>query len=291
MVRHLCAALASVILCAGAITAAEPGPSLLADDTPRQAKPVFVNHKVSSRTVALNQPVRLEFITVPRQIEGVDIAAVVANGINLASGSVWKLLGKPSVVEHEKLKTVTISVTLLPRTTGELRLPQFGMSWLSGDPLPDFGVVAVGNSISIGGETKRLPNEYEGLGGFPWGATLAELRPQLPKDAVVDGDDDQAIIRLASGLELRVLSGQLAEGSLSVAGMTIDQARGEFLSRWGLPLSEQDGRLLWSIGWLRLSVSASGDGLKLDFVREDQRLRQSATKVRSQVFNALEGQK
>ena len=91
-----------------------------AESDAREAKnTIFVNHKVSSRTVSVNQAVRLEFTSMPRQIEGIEVAAAVANGIAITGGRTWRLTGKPLVTEAEKTKTITVVVSLLPRTTGD----------------------------------------------------------------------------------------------------------------------------------------------------------------------------
>ena len=258
----------------------------------------FVNHKVSSRKVSVNQPVRLEFTTMPRQVEGVDIAAVVINGVTMAGGNTWRLNGKPSVIEDTKTKTVTVGVTLYPRTTGDLALPAIPLSWLSRDTPPSFGQVTVMQSINIGGETRALPKEYDGVGGFLWGARLDDLMgSQIPATAVsVQGD--KTIAKVSGSLELGFRSGELAEATLLASGITLEQRRASFCERWGLPASDVDGTLTWVFGWTRISASAmseppkadgtKAEGVRLDLVREDLAAKQAANQVRSRVFNLLE---
>ena len=258
----------------------------------------FVNHKVSSRKVSVNQPVRLEFTTMPRQVEGVDIAAVVVNGITMAGGNTWRLTGKPTVTEDTKTKTVTVSVTLYPRTTGDLALPAIPLSWLSRDTPPSFGQVTVMQSISISGETRALPKEFDGVGGFLWGARLDDLMgSQIPASAVsVQGD--KTIAKVSGSLELGFRSGELAEATLLASGITLEQSRASFCERWGLPVSDVDGTLTWVFGWTRISASAmsepakadgtKAEGVRLELVREDLAAKQAANQVRSRVFNLLE---
>src|SRR4051812_37833696 len=67
-----------------------------ATPSPEASRIITVNSHVSNRQIALNQPVRIEFTTLPRQVDNVDIANVVAN--SLLVNSSWRLLGRPSVV-------------------------------------------------------------------------------------------------------------------------------------------------------------------------------------------------
>ena len=258
----------------------------------------FVNHKVSSRKISVNQPVRLEFTTMPRQVEGVDIAAVVTNGITMAGGSTWRLNGKPSVAEDTKTKTVTIGVTLYPRTTGDLALPAIPLSWLSRDTPPSFGQVTVMQSISIGGETRALPKEYDGVGGFLWGARLDDLMPSQISATAVSVQGDKTVAKVSGSLELGFRSGELSDATLLASGITLEQSRVSFCERWGLPASDVEGTLTWIFGWTRISASAmsepakadgtKAEGVRLELVREDLAAKQAANQVRSRVFSLLE---
>ena len=284
---------------------------LVAADSPRASDPIgpavvteplnigaFVNHKVSSRKISVNQPVRLEFTTMPRQVDGVDIAAVVINGITMAGGTTWRLNGKPSVNEDAKTKTITVAVTLYPRTTGDLSLPAIPLSWLSRDTPANFGQVTVTQSLTISGETRSLPKEYDGVGGFLWGARLEDLvGSQIPATAVsVQGD--KTVAKISGSLELGFRSGELADATLLASGITLEQSRASFCERWGLPASDVDGTLTWIFGWTRITASAlnepakadgtKADGVRLDLVREDLAAKQAANQVRSRVFSLLE---
>ncbi len=289
MVRAVLALFAVILLIPPTALLAADGGSLLIDEAPKSARPIFVNYKVSSKTIAVNQPLRLEFTTVPRQLEGVDIAAVVSNGIELSSGGIWKLLAKPTVSEHEKLKTVTVVVSLLPRTTGDLRLPQFPLSWLIGDPLPEFGLVSVGSSIVVGGETRPLPSEYQGLGGVPWGATVDEAKSLLPPETTWSAaGDDSTVAAIPGGLSIAFRGELLASGVLVTPGMTLAEARSQLVNRWGLPVNENGGSA-WYLGWTRIQAFEDHGGFRLVFEREDQLNRVRAQKVKAQVFSLLEG--
>ena len=55
----------------------------------------FVNHTVSARSIALNEPVRVEFITMGRQVDGVDPAMAVRSALGYAArlvtrGEIWE---------------------------------------------------------------------------------------------------------------------------------------------------------------------------------------------------------
>lgn len=260
---------------------------------------VFVNNKVSSRKISVNQPVRLEFTTMPRQVEGIDIAAAVSNGIALSSGGTWRTSGKPTVAENDKTRTITVVVTLLPRTTGDLALPAFPLSWLSGDPRPDFGQVTVTQTLAIGGETRALPAEYDGVGGFLWGARQEDLIPaQIPAN-VVSTQGDKTVAKVSGSLELGFRTGELAEATLLASGVTLEQGRASFCERWGLPQSETASSLVWVLGWTRITATAlsepaksdgtNADGVRFDLVREDIAAKQASSQVRSRVFSLLEG--
>lgn len=266
---------------------AAPAPAAEGDGA--KAAAAFVNHKVSSRKVSVNQPVRLEFTTMPRQIEGIDVAAAVTNGIALAGAATWRLSGKPTVSEAEKTKTLTVMVTLLPRTAGDLALPAIPLTWLSGEPRPDFGVISVSQTIAIAGEAKPLPPEYDGVGGFLWGAKQEELVGKEIPAAAVSTQGERTVARVSGSLELGFRAGELADATLLASGLTLEQARASFCERWGLPTSEDAMAMTWILGWTRITAVPSADGVKIDLLREDLQAKQAAGQVKARVFNLLEG--
>lgn len=263
-------------------------PCVAADADGAAKAATYVNHKVSSRKISVNQPLRLEFTTMPRQIEGVDIAAAVSNGVALSSAATWWLSGKPVVNENEKTRTATVTITLLPRATGDLALPTFPLTWLSGDLRPDFGIVTVAQSIAIAGEPKPLPPEYDGVAGFLWGAKQEDLVGKQIPAASVSEKGDRTVAKVSGSLELGFRAGELADATLLASGVTLDQSRASFCARWGLPLSEDNGVLTWVLGWTRITASPTTDGVKIELLREDIQARQAAGQVRSRVFNLLE---
>ncbi|MBA2480602.1 MAG: hypothetical protein H0V44_08065 [Planctomycetes bacterium] len=251
---------------------------------------ITVNARVSNRQIALNQPVRIEFTTMPRQVESVDIAKSVANG--LLVNSTWRLLGRPTVVEHDKTKTVTVAVNLLPRTTGNLVLPQIQVSWLQGDQAAEFGQVAVTSGVIVGGETKDLPKETTGVAGYAWGSRLVDVKTTRIPDNLIEYLPDRAIARPQPGLELVFRGGELSDAVIAAPGLDIDQARESFFSRWGLPQIEEANAVTWILGWTRITASASGGdvpGVKLTIVREDILARLNQSQVKDSVFSVLDG--
>ena len=261
-----------------------------AESEAREAKSaIFVNHRVSARKLSVNQAVRLEFTSMPRQIEGIDVAAAVANGIALTGGQTWRLTGKPLVTESEKTKTITVVVSLLPRTTGDIALPSVPLTWLTGEPRPDFGTVSVSQTIAIAGETKPLPPEYDSVGGLLWGSREEDLvGKQIPATAVTT-QGERTSAKLSGSLEVGFRGGQLADGTLLASGLTLEQARASFCDRWGLPSAEDATSLTWVLGWTRITATPSADGVKIELLREDIQAKQAAGQVKARVFNLLEG--
>jgi hypothetical protein len=259
-------------------------------DVTTSAHIITVNARVSNRQIALNQPVRVEFTTMPRQVENIDIATSVANG--LLVNSTWRLLGRPTVTEHDKTKTVTVAVLLLPRMAGQLVLPQIPITWLQGDQAAEFGQVTVASGVVVGGETKDLPKETTGVAGYAWGSRLVDLKTTRIADNLIEILPDRAIARPQPGLELVFRGGELSEAVIAAPGLTIDQARESFFSRWGLPQIEEPGSVTWILGWTRITASAPGGnvaGVKLTVTREDIQSRLNKTQVKDSVFNVLDG--
>ena len=254
------------------------------DDKPTST---FVNHQLSARRIAVNQPVRLEFTTMPRQVEGVDIAASIINGIELTAGSTWRILGKPMVKEGEKTRTITISVSLLPRVTGDLDLPRPPMAWLTGEPRPNFGIVTVTQSIAVGGENRSLPAEFDGVGGFVWGAKIEEVKERSGATPTVQGD--RTLIKPSAGLTLVFRGEILAEATVLAQGLGVELARASFLDRWGIPLQEDANGLTWVLGWTRINASTSSEGTLVTITREDLAARLAAAQVKGRVFQLLDG--
>ncbi len=257
----------------------------------RESRAITINSRVSSKLIALNQPVRIDFTTMPRQIENIDIASTVANSLAVGLGANWRVLGKPVVSEHDKTKTVTVAVTLLPRKTGKIMLPQIPITWLQGDQYAEFGEVEVSERILVGGDTADLPKECNGVAGFAWGAKLAELKTTQIADNLIDYQADKVVAHPKQGLDLVFRGGELAEAVIAAPGITIDQARESFFSRWGLPQVEDASGITWVLGWTRITASSAGadQGVRLALVREDIQTRLNKAQVKDNVFDVLEG--
>lgn len=262
------------------------------------AKAGFVNQKVSARSVPLNQAVRVEFTTLPRQIEGVDIQATVRHALELSSvRPTWRVLGKPTVSEHEKTKTVTVVISLLPRHTGDCEVPQIPLSWLTGNQTADFGKVTVAPAIQIGAESRDLPKEVEAVSGYKWGLSFTETQSQFAPEKI-KRSADATVIRAADGLDLIFRGGELAEAIISAPGLGLAEARDSFINRWGIPQFESDepAELTWILGWtvitarpLATSDAAPQGGTELHLLREDITGRIHQNQVQAKVFGLLEG--
>ncbi len=181
--------------------------TLTAGEAPRSA---FFNQKVSARTVALNQPVRIELTTVPRQIEGVSIEGSIADAVTLGNGQAWRLVGRPTTQIDDKTKTVRVSIVLLPRAVGDSPLPTIAISWLNGEQTAEFGSVKVEPQLVVGSEIKPMPSELTAVAGFPWGGKLEELKEQVGATTV---DGDRLVAKPKPGLELGFRRGELVEAA------------------------------------------------------------------------------
>ncbi|MBN8524202.1 MAG: hypothetical protein J0M02_02575 [Planctomycetes bacterium] len=254
------------------------------------ARSAFFNQKVSARTISLNQPVRLELTTVPRQIESVNIEAAVADAVTLGGGQAWRLVGKPSAQIDDKTRTVRVLIVLLPRQVGDAPLPQVPVSWLNGDQIAEFGSVKVEAALSIGSETHPLPSELSGVAGFAWGSKLEEAKPKL---GTVTGDPERMVAKPKPGLELVFRHGELVEAAIEVGDLNLEGARASFLARWGSPQIEETASITWILGWTRITAAPSpdGKGMRLALAREDLLGRMTRARITDSVFGLLEAPK
>lgn len=253
-----------------------------------EARSAFFNQKVSAREVALNQPVRIELTTIPRQIEGVDIPAAVGDAITLTADASWRLVGKAAMQTDEKTKTIRISATLLPRRTGDLVIPTIPISWLNGEQIAEFGSVKVLPQLVVAGGVRPLPAELDAVGGYAWGGKLAELRDRMPPTT---GDAERSVAKPQPGLELVFRKGELVEAAIDVADLNLDAARASFLDRWGQPQIEENGSITWILGWTRIAATPAtdGKGVHLALAREDMVARITRSRIADKVFGLLEG--
>lgn len=253
------------------------------------AKPMtFVNSTVSSRTIALNEPVRVEFTTMARQMPEIDIPGQVRNAISVGAVGSWRLVGSPLVTEHEKTRTVMVTFALLPRSTGPLDLPSIPLTWLKAAGTAGFGQVTVSENIVVGSERRPLPAELAGVAKVPWGSIWSDWKDKLP-GSTSGAAQGTSWLRTDRGVELRFTGGELGEATLPVPGLTLDTARASFLTRWGAPHQETPASLVWFLGWTRITATANDTGVTVTLVREDHAAKQDARKVDAGVFSALEG--
>lgn len=256
------------------------------------ARTAFYNQKVSTRTVALNQPVRIELTTVPRQVEGISIEASVTDAITLSAATHWRLVGKPTAIVDEKTRTVRVALSLLPRAVGEFALPAVPISWLTGDQIAEFGQVKVESRLVIGDDTRPLPAELDSVSGFAWGSRLDAVRDRLPPGSIT-GDAERSVAKPQAGLELIFRRGELVEAAIDAGDLTLETARASFLDRWGPPQLEDAASITWVLGWTRINAvpGAEGKGMRVQFAREDLVARITRSKVADRVFGLLEGPK
>jgi hypothetical protein len=269
-------------------------------------RPTFINTRISSPKIALNEVERVEFTTMPRDIENVDIAAAVANALRLGAGSQWRLVGKPVITEQssagaasdpgkpaptvvrERARPVTVVFTLLPRIAGDLALPDVALSWLQGNQVAHFPTVVVDAAIKIGSTSEDLPREVTGVAGFAWNAKFSDLKDHVPADQV-ETQKDRVLVHPQKNLTLDFIGGTLAAAELNAPGLTLEQARLEFLKHWGLPQIEEAGALTWILGWTRITAKADATGINLELVREDVQANLTHNQVSAEVFGVLDG--
>ncbi len=284
-----------------ALLAAPLSADLAAADAGR---PTFINSHLSSTKIALNEPVRVEFTTLPREIEHIDITSAVANALCLGAGASWRLLGAPLISEQsvgssaavdpakpvrERPKPITVVFTLLPRKPGDLQLPDVPMTWLQGNQVAHFGIVTVDPSIKVGGAEQDLPKEASGVVGLPWNTKFTEVKDHFPADQI-ENAKDRTLVHIMKTFTLEFVGGGLAQSTLVIPGRTIEQMRLEFLKRWGVPQTETPEALTWIIGWTCITVAANADnsGLTMTVGREDIQAAMDHTHAVTEVFDVLE---
>jgi hypothetical protein len=274
-------------------------------DAGEAGRPSFINARVSAKEICLNESVRIEFTTMPREIEGIDIAQSVSNSLRLGAATSWRLLGEPLVSENlrgaptpadgdkavkERPRPITVTLTLLPRATGDLNLPDIPITWLQGNTLARFTLVTVKPNIMVAGSIRELPKETSGVGGFAWSTTLDEARTRVGADKL-KRDGERTIITPQPHLALIYSGGALGEATLRAPGLNLEQARASFLQRWGIPQQEDPTSLTWIMGWTRITAKPEADGIVLSLVREDVQAQLARSQVATDVFGVLDGPK
>ena len=269
------------------------------------ARPSFVNAKVSAKELCLNETLRVEFTTMPRDIADVDVIKSISNSLRLSASKSWRLVGEPQVTESlrlapspsdgdkpvkERPKPITVIFSLLPRTTGDLTLPDLPITWLVGNNFAKFNTITVVPSILVAGKRIDLPQEANGVGGFAWSSTLDEVRTRVSSEKIKK-DGARTIITPKPPLTLIYTEGFLSEAILRAPALTLDVARSEFLQRWGIPQQEDAASLTWFIGWTRITARPDSEGITLSLVREDIQAKLAKAQVSTDIFNVLENPK
>jgi len=277
------------------------------------ARPTFINARVSAKEICLNELVRVEFTTLPRDLDGIDVAQSVANSLRLSATSTWRLVGEPTATEvlrgapspasvpspshppadgdkpaRERPKPITVVFNVLPRTTGDVTLPDIPITWLQGNTVARFSPVVVKPNLIIAGKVSELPREAAGVGGFAWSSTLDEVRTRVDGSKIMK-DGNRTLITPQPNLTLIFTGGIFGEALLRAPGLSKEQARTSFLQRWGIPQQEDATSLTWIIGWIRITARPDADGISLQLVREDAQAALASAQVTGDVFNVLDG--
>lgn len=271
-----------VVACAALAGAAEP---------PTSTKPIAIsNARVTPPEIVLNQPVRLEFTTMPRQIDGIDIPTAVTNTLMLAGGEDWRLLGKPTVDEtSSKSKAVQVVVTLLPRRAGKHPIPDIPITWLQGSYVAHVEPVVVQDRIQVAGALREAPKELTSIGDWPWGMTVAAAKART-SSAQFEELKDRIRLKAGEGLVLDFVEQRLGQATMTVPELDLEGSRTEYLKRWGLPHDEAAGQLRWVLGWTVITAGAGegGKGVVLTFQREDILGELARSLVKTKVFDILD---
>jgi hypothetical protein len=266
-----------------------------------ERKGAFFNPRVSSRSIAFNQVVRVTFTTIPAQIPEVDVLSTVRSALALPSALAdWRLYREPMVVVHERLLTIEVSFALQPRHPGVLPLPSIPVRWLNGDQVGEFGTVAVGDEILVGNQPRPIPLELSAVAGFSWETPYALLKQQIGEPVEIEKgpvDTARSIFKPAEHVEIECRGMLMHSIRIHSTGMDLDQARSSFIDRWGEPTSDESGnerpRLTWVIGWLRITATQTtdqaGPGISLELLREDVAQKLMSKQIEQKVFDILDG--
>ena len=97
----------------------------------------------------MNQTILVRFTTLRPQLEDVDPRVIVDAALSQGETAAnWRLLGKPVIVDNEKVGTLNISFSLLPRVSGDVPLPEIPVRWLRGNQIASFGNAQVVELLS-----------------------------------------------------------------------------------------------------------------------------------------------
>lgn len=256
------------------------------------SRPIQVNARVEPAEIALNQPVRFEFSTLPRQIDGVDIATVVTSTLALAGSDDWRLISRPTINEQDsKSKIIKVTVTMLPRRAGIRVIPDIPITWLQGNYIAHVEPVRVLERLLVAGTMRDIPKEATGVADWKWGMDFSDAEKRVGPEQV-SRIGDRMVIAANEGLTLEFMNGHLGQAHMTIAELNLESGRIDFIKRWGLPIDEDQGRLRWIIGWTLITASAgdNGKGTALLLQREDALNEVARSTVKSKVFDILDRQ-
>ena len=262
------------------------------------ARGALFNPRISSRSIALNQPVRITFTTIPAQLPEVDIVSTVRSALALPDArSRWRLYGTPSVEVHDRLHTIEVGFVLLPRISGSLQLPEIPVRWLEGEQLARFGQVVVADGIAVGAEQRQIPRECTEVAGVPWTADPTVLKNQFGAPEEVSTEPVHILrFQPEPNLIIETQAGRLSQVRVDTPQLRLEDARHQLVERWGEPILDRVGKslpsqaqLLWHIGWLRIEGYPQEDGMRVVLVREDVASDILANHVQQSLFRLLEG--
>ncbi len=277
--------------------------SCLTTTAAQESRRAHYNERISTRTISLNQSVQIEFTTTRPEVPGVDPQSIILSALEVENvRSTWRLLGEIEIEQHEKIKYLKVSFTLLPRIHGELSLPEIPVTWLkdrlSIKQIASFGNVTVSPDITIGNASNDLPKEIDAVGGYRWETPFSVLKMRLGENNLrTDQQTGSDFLHAREGLDLEFRKGQFLAAHLRAAGITLEQARARFIDRWGSAIVDNSSadtpNLLWVIGWLRIEAVEHTDGntpsVHITVTREDVLADIVQTKLKDQVFNLLDG--
>ena len=272
-------------------------PSLVAvESTSEVKKPTrsraFYNPKVSSRDIAMNQAISVSFTTLRPQIEEVSPLAIVEGALaQNDTAANWRVLTKPVIVDNDKIGTLNISFSLLPRVSGEVPLPEIPVRWLRGNQIATFGSAQVAALLARGTVTKPLAADHESIGGYAWGTSYQEILQRTGLESGTLDASGDLVVTTKAGLELIIRGSRLAAARIYAKGVNVAQARQAFLDRWGDNQASDDPLLTrWIIGWVRIEARTKGiDQTVIELTHEGIEADIARQQIEDKVFDLLDG--
>ncbi len=256
----------------------------------------FINPRISSRQVSLNQLVQIGFTTLKPQVDGIDTRQVILNALHQPDARKrWRLVGDVTAEVDKKIGTLEIKYRILPRKAGLLPLPEIPLKWLPDNTIATMGTVEVFDSIQMGSSQIPVPRENERMHDYVWGTGLEAVLEDLDTTATLDRATGAKVVRPTANLELLFHEGVFAAARIRAPGLSLEQARDSFMKRWGDPIGEvrtEDGKqvITWMFGWIRIEAHAVDDGALLYVIQEEIESRLASQAVQEKVFALIEGE-